>query len=81
MDHKSYGNVRLYQGVLILRQSYHGDYAYPGGRVVVLDDDEMTFSIRVPAVRCAWVPVAASCCVRHLILSLPKNPAPWMLIR
>jgi hypothetical protein len=44
MDHKSYGKGRLYQGVLILHQSYHGDYAYLGGRVAVSDGDGTTFS-------------------------------------
>jgi hypothetical protein len=35
MDHNSYGKVCLYQGMLIPRQSYYSDYAYPGGGVVV----------------------------------------------
>jgi hypothetical protein len=43
MDCNSYGKVLLYQGVLIPRLSYHGDYVYPGGRAIVLDDDGMTF--------------------------------------
>jgi hypothetical protein len=41
MDRNSFEKVRLYQGVLVMRQNYHGDYAYPGGRVAVLDDNEM----------------------------------------
>jgi hypothetical protein len=65
MDHNSYGKVCLYQGVLIPCQSYHYDYVYPNGRVAVLDGDGMTFSNRVPAVRCTWVPVAMAYCVRH----------------
>jgi hypothetical protein len=38
--------------VVIPRQSYHGGYAYLVDRVVVLDDDGMTFTTRVPVVRC-----------------------------
>jgi hypothetical protein len=51
--------------MLILRQSYHGDYAYPCGRVAMLDDDGMTSSTQVPTVKCVWVPVAVSCHTRH----------------
>jgi hypothetical protein len=67
--------------VFIPCQSYYNDYVYPGGRVVVSDGDGMTFSTRVSVVRCAWVPVAMSCCVRHLMSPLPENPALLMLIR
>jgi hypothetical protein len=55
MDNNSYGKVRLYQG----------NYVYPGGRVVVSDGEETTFSTRVPAVRGTWVPVAVSCRAMH----------------
>jgi hypothetical protein len=43
MDCNSYEKGCLYQGVLILHQSYHGDYVYPGGRVVVSSGDGTTF--------------------------------------
>jgi hypothetical protein len=81
MDCNSCGKVRLYQGMFIPRQSYYGDYVYPGGRVVVSAGNGMTFSTRVPVVRCVWVPVVMSCRVRHLMSLLPENPAPLMLIR
>jgi hypothetical protein len=80
MDHKSYGKVHLYQAVLILHQSYHGDYAYPGGRVAISNDDGMTFDTQVPAGRCTWVHVAVFCLARHLMLPLPENPTPLVLI-
>jgi hypothetical protein len=66
--------------MLISHQSYHNDYAYLGGRVVMSDGDGMTFSTQVPAVRCACESVVVSYCVRHLMPPLPKNPAPLMLI-
>jgi hypothetical protein len=65
MDRNSYGKVRLYQGMLMMLQSYHGDYAYPGGRFVVSDGNGMAFSTRVYAIRCVWVHVAMSCRVGH----------------
>jgi hypothetical protein len=65
MDLVIYGKVYLYHIMLILRQSYHGDYAYPCGRVAMLDDDGMTSSTQVPTVKCVWVPVAVSCHTRH----------------
>jgi hypothetical protein len=52
MDRISYGKVRLYQGVLIPCQSYHGDYAYPCGRVAMSNNDGMTSSTQEPIVRC-----------------------------
>jgi hypothetical protein len=36
--------TRLYQGVLIHRQIYHGDYAYSFSRVAMSGDDGMSFS-------------------------------------
>jgi hypothetical protein len=57
--------VCLYQGVLNSCQSYHGNYAYHGDSVVVSDGDGTTFSTRVHAVRCAWVPVVVSCRASH----------------
>jgi hypothetical protein len=65
MDCISYGKVHLYQGVLILCQSYHGDYACPYSSVAMLDSDGMSSNTQVPAVRCVWVPLAVSTCVRH----------------
>jgi hypothetical protein len=40
----------LYQGMLILYQSYHDDYVYPGDKFIVSDGNGMTFNTRVPAV-------------------------------
>jgi hypothetical protein len=67
--------------VLILCQSYHDDYVYPDGRVVVSDGDGMAFSTQVSAIRCMWVLVAMYCWVMYLILPLPKNLAPLVHIR
>jgi hypothetical protein len=61
MDHFSYGKVRLYQGVLILCQSYHGDYACACGGVTISNSDRTVSSTQVSAVRCKWVLVATSC--------------------
>jgi hypothetical protein len=38
-DRNSYGKVRLYHNVVILCQSYHADYVYPCGRVVMSDGE------------------------------------------
>jgi hypothetical protein len=73
--------MHLYQGMLIPRQSYHNDYAYPSGRISMLDGDGMTSNTQVPAVRCTWVPMPVSCHARHLMSPLPKNLAPLVLIR
>jgi hypothetical protein len=81
MDRNSFGKVRLYQDVLIPRQSYHGDFVYLGSRVVVSDSDDMSFCTQVLVVRCAWAPMAMSCRVKHLMLSLPENPVLLTLIQ
>jgi hypothetical protein len=70
MDRISYGKARLYQGVLVQCQSYHGNYVFCYDRVAMLDDDGMTLSTQVPAVRCAWVPTVVSCHARHEMSSL-----------
>jgi hypothetical protein len=57
--------AHLYQGVLIPCQSYHGDYAYPCGRVAMSDSDRTAFSTQLLVVRCTWVPLVVSCRVRH----------------
>jgi hypothetical protein len=65
MDRNFDRKACLCQGVPTLRQSYHDDYACPNGRVVVSDDDGMTFNMRVPVVMCTWVHMIVSCRVRH----------------
>jgi hypothetical protein len=65
MGRISYGETRLYQGVFIPWQSYHGDYACPCGRVAMSDDDGMTSSTQVLDVRHVWVPVATSYRASH----------------
>jgi hypothetical protein len=47
--------------MLILRQSYHGNYACILGRVAMSDDNGMNSTTRVHAARHVWVPVATSC--------------------
>jgi hypothetical protein len=51
--------------MLILRQSYHGDYVCTLGRVAVSDGDGMDFSSRVRVVKHTWAPVAMSHHVRQ----------------
>jgi hypothetical protein len=41
----------LYKGVLIPHQIYDSNYAYRVGRVAMSNDDETTFSTRVPTDR------------------------------
>jgi hypothetical protein len=65
MDRISYGKGHLYQGVLILHQSYHGDYVYPCGRVAMSDGDATASNTKVPTIRCVWEAAAVSCHVRH----------------
>jgi hypothetical protein len=36
--------------------------------------------LKVPAVKCAWVPVTTSYHVRHLMPLLPKDPIPMALL-
>jgi hypothetical protein len=66
-----HGEARFYQGMLILRQSYHDDYACSHGGSAMSGGDGMNSSTHVPAVRCVWVPTALSCHVRHS-MSLPS---------
>jgi hypothetical protein len=60
-DRIIHGEARFYQGVLILYQSYHGDYACLLGRAAMSDNDGMDSTTRVHAVRRAWALVATSC--------------------
>jgi hypothetical protein len=50
------GEAHLYQGMLIRRQSYHGDYMCTLGRVSILDTDGMDSCTWVPTARRAWGP-------------------------
>jgi hypothetical protein len=59
------GEGRFYQGMLIQRQSYHGDYACSLNRVAMSDDDGIDSSTQVPTARHAWAPVATSYHARH----------------
>jgi hypothetical protein len=51
--------------MLILRQSYHGDYACILGQVAMSDGDGIDSSTRVHAARRAWALVATSCRARQ----------------
>jgi hypothetical protein len=55
----------LYYDMLILHQSYHGNYACILERVVVFDADGMNSSTQVCVVRREWVPVAMSPSIRQ----------------
>jgi hypothetical protein len=57
--------ARFYQGMLILRQSYHGDYACTLGRLAMSGSDRTDSSTRVHAVWRMWAPVATSRHDRH----------------
>jgi hypothetical protein len=59
------GEARFYHGVLILCQSYHGNYECSYVVVGMSACDGMDSSTYVPVVRCAWVLVAMSYHVRH----------------
>jgi hypothetical protein len=48
VDRISYGEARLYQGVIIRCQSDHGDYACSRGGVDMPDGDGTDSSTRVP---------------------------------
>jgi hypothetical protein len=65
MDHIFYGETRLYPGVLIRCQTYHGDYVCSYSIVAMLCGDGTTFSTQVPTIRCVWVPAVVSCHVEH----------------
>jgi hypothetical protein len=64
--------ARLYQGVLIQCQSYHGDYVSLFSKVAVSGGSGMSFSTQVPVVRHAWTPATMSCRVKHLMLPHPE---------
>jgi hypothetical protein len=59
------GEARFYYGILIYRQSYHGDYVCSLGRVAMSDCDGIDSSVGVLTARHVWVPVATSCRARH----------------
>jgi hypothetical protein len=61
LNRTSYGKTRLYHGVLIQCQRYHGRYTCPCGRVAMSDIDGMASSTQVPAVRYLWLPMAVFC--------------------
>jgi hypothetical protein len=65
MDRILSGEARFYQGMLIQRQSYHGDYACSFVGVVMLGGNMTDFSTQVPAIRHAWSPTAMSHHARH----------------
>jgi hypothetical protein len=87
LDQIPFGEARLYQGVLIRCQSYHGNYACSFCGAAMSGDDGTDSSTEVPTVRCAWVPAALSYHARHLMLlspedsalvSLPDTESPWV---
>jgi hypothetical protein len=49
------GVAWFYQGVLIQRQGYHGDYACSFGIIAMSGGDGMDSSTQLPAVRRVWV--------------------------
>jgi hypothetical protein len=49
----------------IPHQNYHGNYAYPCGRVAMSNNDGMSSGARVPTVRCTWGHVVMSCRASH----------------
>jgi hypothetical protein len=71
LDGISYGEIHLYQGVLIRYQSYCVDYACSFSGVAVSDSDGMGSSTQDLVARCTWAPAATSCCAMHLMSSFP----------
>jgi hypothetical protein len=65
MDRISYGEARLYQGMLIRCESCDDDHACSCGRVAMLDCDGMTSSTHVIAIRCMWAYAVVSSPAQH----------------
>jgi hypothetical protein len=53
--------------------------AHSCGGVATSGGDGMDSSTQVPVVKCTWLHVAMSSCVRHLMSLFPEDPAPVAL--
>jgi hypothetical protein len=64
-DRILHGEAHFYQSMLIQGKSYHDDYVYSFGKVIVSGGDGMDSSTQVLVASGSWVPAVLSYHTRH----------------